>query len=183
MVALVEQFPDDPAAAELLAKAQRECGARRADQAESVEGLLVSWRAVAWCYDEGRMGWRRRAAGVWCEDQPDQEGGMRQGGGQANPDPVSQGSPSAPPRRRVWRWLVLLLTLVGPLAFGVWGWFDPARAWLEFGVVTVVTVCHTAQRWEDGEVPQWGRPRWVAWMIGYGVLCGGAVAVGAWLAR
>jgi hypothetical protein len=46
----------------------------------------------------------------------------------------------------------------------------------------VVTVCHTAQRLEDGDIPQWGRPRWVAWMISYGVLCGGAVAAGAWLA-
>jgi hypothetical protein len=55
---------------------------------------------------------------------------MRQAEGQAEPDPVSPGPPSAPRRR--WgrrRWLVLMLQLLPPLVARVFGWFSPSDAW------------------------------------------------------
>jgi hypothetical protein len=60
---------------------------------------------------------------------------MRQGGGQANPDPPSPEPPSPPPRRRGWRrWrLVLLLTPLGPLTAGVFGWLYPSKRGWGFG--------------------------------------------------
>ncbi len=109
---------------------------------------------------------------------------MRQGAGQAEPDPLSPTSLS-PPRRR-WgrrRWLVLLLAPFPPLAAGVFGWLDPSEAWWGVWVLPVATAVQIAQAWERGDIPEWARPRWIAWAIGYAVLCGVAAPVGAWLTR
>jgi hypothetical protein len=111
---------------------------------------------------------------------------MRQGAGQANPDPdpLSPESPSPPRRRRGRRrWLVWLFVGLVPLAVGVFGWFDPTDAWRGVWVVPVVIVVTTAQAWKRGGIPQWARPRVLAFAIGYGVLCSAAAPLGAWLAR
>jgi hypothetical protein len=109
---------------------------------------------------------------------------MRQGGGQANPDPLSPGSPPPPRRRRGRRrWLVWLFVGLVPLAVGVFGWFDPTDAWWGVWVVPVVTAVTIAQLWERGGIPEWARRRVLAFAIGYGVLCSAAAPVGAWLAR
>lgn len=105
---------------------------------------------------------------------------MRQGGGQATPDPPAPGSRSVPQRRRVrWWWLVLLVT---PLGLGVWGWLRPAEAWYGVGLAFLPAVL-TAQAEDRSDNPELARPRWIAWAIGYGLLLGGAAPVGAWLAR
>jgi hypothetical protein len=78
---------------------------------------------------------------------------MRQGGGQANPGPPSPGSPSAPPRRRGRWWLVLLVTPLGPLTAGVFGWLYPSEAWWGALVLPAGTAMHIAQAWEDGKIP------------------------------
>jgi len=106
---------------------------------------------------------------------------MRQGGGQATPDPPAPGSPPPPPRRRVRWWrLVLPLPLLG---LGVWGWLRPTEAWLGL-VLALLPVVNLAMARDQREVPEWARPRWmVAWAIGYGLLVGAAAPVGAWLAR
>jgi hypothetical protein len=109
---------------------------------------------------------------------------MRQGGGQANAGPPSPGFPSAPPRRRGWWWLVLLVTPLGPLTAGVFGWLYPSEAWWGVWVLPAGTAMHIAQAWEDGKIPEEARrPRWIALEMGYAVLCGVAGLVGAWLAR
>lgn len=111
---------------------------------------------------------------------------MPQGGSQANPGPLSPGFPSPAPRQRGWRrWrLVLLLVPLGPLTAGVFGFLDPSEAWMGVWVAPVGAAMHIAQDWEDGKIPERARrPRWIALMMGYAVLCGVAGPVGAWLAR
>jgi hypothetical protein len=108
---------------------------------------------------------------------------MRHGAGQANPDPPSSGSPSAQRRRRGWRRWWLVLMPLPPLAVGVFGWLDPSEAWRGVWVLPVATAMHIAQAWEEGDIPERARPRWIAGMIGYTVLCVVAGFVGAWLAR
>ncbi len=111
---------------------------------------------------------------------------------QANPDPLSPGSPSAPRRRWGRRWgRVLLLALLAPLVAGVFGWFRPTEA-LRLGLSLVFipivnTAVITAMEY-DGVIsifPKGARPRWIVWAVAVagGVLCGVAALVGAWLAR
>lgn len=108
---------------------------------------------------------------------------MRQGGGQASPDPLSLVSPP-PPRRRAgggggWsgcsrRW---------GRCPRVWGWFDPTHAVAAVFVWVFAPVLSTVLALERGAIPERAGDRAMVLAIGNGVLCGVAVAIGAWLAR
>ncbi len=108
---------------------------------------------------------------------------MRQDGSQAKPEPPSSASPSAPRRQRVRWWRVVLLAPLAPLAAGVFGWLDPSEAWRGVWALPVATAVHISMEWERGGILERARPRWIAWMIGYTVLCIVAGFVGARLAR
>jgi hypothetical protein len=64
-----------------------------------------------------------------------------------------------------------MLMPLGPLAAGAFGWFRPTDAWVGL-LWTFLPVMHVAQALEDGDIPERARPRFIAWTIGYGVLCG-----------
>ncbi len=121
---------------------------------------------------------------------------MRQGAGQAEPDPVSPVSSSARSRRSGRRrWLVLMLTLLVPVGLGVygWGWLTLTDALRLGGVLGFGSVVRTAIQTSmdyDGTITivhggfsKGARARFIALGISYGVLCGVAAPVGAWLAR
>jgi hypothetical protein len=75
-------------------------------------------------------------------------------------------------------WFTLAL-----LTGGVYGWWRPTEAW-PVALSAVFTPILTLERADErGDIPERVGNRMMAWATGYGVACGVAVAVGAWLAR